>query len=127
MLPSKLYSQARRVIDILGTSNKFRRLPLLHPRNNAHEHVIFGCCRCIRGHPRPNLPCAGSARAMPHARDAEEAVEIIHFEGGKAHGLRNVVVVPGGIGGGDQPVLLPVVSKELASFGAKGGKVAGPG
>ena len=127
MLPPKLDAQTRRVVHKLGPPHKLGRLALLHPRHNPHEYVVVGIRRRVRSHPLPNLPRARPTSAVAHTRHAEEAVEVVHFRRGEAHGLGNVVVVARRVCRGDEPVLLAVVGEEFPAAGAEGAEVAGPG
>ena len=49
----------------------------------------------------PDLPGPDTPGTVVHAGDAEEAVEVIQAAGREGHARADVVVVAGGVGGGD--------------------------
>lgn len=110
---------------MLRTEDRFRRSPILNPPHHRHQHVGIRTQTCIAP-ALSNLPSARSTGAVPHARYAEVAVELVEGRRGEIYGPRDMVVVPFRVVGADKSVLQAVVRQQLAAAISERAQIAFP-
>lgn len=109
----------------LRARQRVRRGPFLDPIEQRKQDILLRRSRDVRTG-LTDLPGAVAVVAVAHAGDAEVPVEVVEGLGREVHGRGDVLVVAGGVGGGDDCVGEAVGGDELAAAGFEGGEVAGP-
>jgi hypothetical protein len=128
--PLELHSQRNRVIHKLRPRKRLWGRSVLNPLHHCGQNIMLGVkgdARRGRSAALANHPGSRPHVAVEHARDSEEAEELVHLGGGLVHAGGEMLVEAGRVEGGDLVVLLAVVDQDRAPRVLEAGQVGGIG